>query len=130
MQTRMSRDLFPREVLRQPGFLAGIRRVDAWLRALDKNVVHGRGDPRLFQEDNEFNLTLASTVPSQVTARRLKTKDEAPASTFDRGLILFTFALSGRVAGDVISRTSLGRTFLSRSDPVLGLVHLRQRFAC
>src|SRR5262249_24286666 len=57
-------------------------------------------------------------------------KDEAPASTFDRGLILFTFALSGRVAGDVISRTSLGRTFLNRSDPVLGLVHLRQRFVC
>jgi len=29
-QTRMSRDLFPREVLREPGFSAEIRRVDAW----------------------------------------------------------------------------------------------------
>jgi hypothetical protein len=57
MQTRMSRDLFPREVLRQPGFLAGIRRVDAWLRALDKNVVHGRGDPRIDSRVASYGTT-------------------------------------------------------------------------
>src|SRR5262249_43059297 len=50
------------------------------------------------------------------------------ASTFDRGLILFTSALSGRVAGDVISCPSLWRTSLSLSANPPRLVHLRQRF--
>src|SRR6516165_6860835 len=56
-------------------------------------------------------------------------RKKAPATTSGEGLSPPPVRiLSGRVAGGVISPKSWGRAPLSRSDPVCGLVHPRQRF--